>query len=80
MLWSVCRLEKEFPDSEWGEKIDQFIEIRDTASAVGQFPDDQGEPANTELEVLSVFVAQGQRREERSYYTLAGWVGCTLPL
>ena len=36
-------LEKEFPDSEPGEKKDKFIEIRNTANTAGRFPDNQGE-------------------------------------
>ena len=32
-----------FSDSGWGEKKDTFIEITDTASAVGRDPNDQGE-------------------------------------
>lgn len=34
LLWSMCRLEKECSDSEWGVKKAKFIEIRNAASAV----------------------------------------------
>lgn len=33
LLWSMCRLEKECSDSEWGVKKAKFIEIN-AASAV----------------------------------------------
>ena len=33
---------KEFPDSEQDEEKVKFIEARNGASSVGQFPDDQG--------------------------------------
>lgn len=33
-----------------------------------------------ECMVMSVFIAQGQRREERSQDALAGWLGCIAPI
>ena len=73
MWWFVHRLEGEFPDSEQSEKKNKFIEIRrNAASASGQLPDDQGPLTPHACLVVSAFIAQGQRREERSLCLLVG--------
>lgn len=59
----VCahRSEKNFP-APWGEGKEEFIEIRDIASTVRKLPSNQGELTPSECIVVSVFMAQGDRR------------------
>ena len=56
----VCahRSEEEFPDTEWNEKRDEIIEIRNAAGTAGQLPDAQGEP--TPRSCLFLFIAKSR--------------------
>ena len=59
VLIHACGSE-EFLDSLQGEEKEEFIEVRNNASAVGQFSDDREELAPSWWSCL--FIAQGEER------------------